>query len=81
MQTPARTPVRARIRQPERAPISTYENAIWRLVLICADEILDDAAYELAVTLVAEIFGRTDVCVRRDVRKAALQIDPDWRVL
>lgn len=76
----ARTPVRARIRQPDRAPISTYENAIWRLVQYRADETLDDAAYDLAVTLVADIFWRTDPCVRRDVRKAAREIDPDWRL-
>lgn len=76
----ARIPVRARIRQPERAPISTYENAIWRLVQYRADETLDDAAYDLVVTLVADIFWRTDVCVRRDVRKAAREVDPDWGV-
>ena len=80
MHTLVRTPVRARIRQPERAPISTYENAIWRLVQYRADESLDDAAYDLAVTLVADIFWRTDTCVRRDVRKAAREIDPERRL-
>ena len=64
----------------DRSPIITYDDAIRRLVQYRVDESVDDAAYDLAVTLVADIFWFTDVSVRCDVRKAARQIDPDWRV-
>ena len=79
MSRPLRIPPRVRLRQADRAPITTYEEAIWRLVQFRADPEIDDVAYDVAVNLVADIYWRTDVCVRRDVRKAAREIDPDWR--
>jgi len=81
MSTHLRIPVRARLRQPDRAPISTYENALLRLVEVRADQEVDDAAYDLAISLVADIYWQTDLCVRRDVRKLARDVDPDSEVV
>lgn len=73
-------PARLRLRQEDRVPIATYEKAVWRLVALRADPELSDEAYDLAVTLLADVYWVSDVRVRRDVRKAAHEIDPKWGV-
>ena len=74
-----RIPTDSRIRQADREPIATYEKAVWRLVALRDDPEITDAAYDLAVKLLADVFWRSDLVVRRDVRKAAREIDPAWR--
>lgn len=74
-----RTPPRARLRQEVRAPITTHEKAVWRLVQLRADPDLSDEAYDIAICLMADVFWVSDTSLRRDVRKAAREIDPTWR--
>lgn len=72
-------PARLHWREQDRPPLQTYEKAVWRLVAIRADETISDDAYDLAVSLVADIFWKGDRDVRRDVRQSAREIDPPWR--
>lgn len=65
---------KASLRQPDRLPLETYEQALWRLVQIRCDASISDDAYYLAVRLIADIFWQTDCRVIRDVRKAAVTI-------
>lgn len=75
----SRTPPRARLRQEDRAYIGTYEKAIWRLVQLRADPEMTDREYDLSIMWVADFFWVSDTSLRRDVRKAAREIDPTWR--
>lgn len=60
--------------QHDRLPISTYEQAVNRLVCLVADPWCSEEAMQLGVKLVADIFWRPDAIVRRDVRRAAAVI-------
>jgi hypothetical protein len=62
------------LQQQDRLPVATYDQAIRRLVTIRVDASLPDEAYDVAVTLVADIFWATDKRVRGDVIKAAREI-------
>lgn len=62
------------LQQEDRLPVGTYDQAISRLVTIRIDESLSDEAYDVAVTIVADIFWATDKRVRADVIKAAREI-------
>lgn len=62
------------LQQEDRLPVSSYEEAVRRLVEIRCDESLPDAAYDVAVKLVADIFWHHDNRVRRDVILAAREI-------
>lgn len=75
-----RIPTDTRIRQADRQPVSTYYQAVWRLVALRADPELDDAGYDAAIKIVADVFWMDDRAVRRDVIKAAREIDPAWRI-
>lgn len=69
-----RVPVKPSLRQQDRAPISTYDEAVRHLVTLRINPALSDDAYDVAVALVADIFWRTDNKVRRDVRVACKEI-------
>ena len=56
----------ASLQQSDRLPISSYEEAVNRLVEIRCDETLTDDGYNVAVKLIADIFWHTDAKVRRD---------------
>ncbi len=58
---------RATLLQQDRLPISTLEQATWRLVAIRGDESLPDAAYDVALKIVADIFWTSEKKLRRDV--------------
>lgn len=60
--------------QQDRLPVSTYDEAVRRLVQVRFDHSIPDAAYNLAVELVADIFWRNDKTVRRDVRVACREL-------
>lgn len=60
--------------QQDRLPVSTYDEAVRRLVQIRFDQSVPDAAYDLAVELIADIFWRNDKTVRRDVRVACREL-------
>ena len=62
------------LQQEDRLPVGTYDQAIARLVTLRIDESLPDEAYDVAVTIVADIFWATDKRVRADVIKAARDI-------
>jgi hypothetical protein len=62
------------VQQADRLPVSSYEEAVRRLVVIRADSALPDEAYDVAVQLVADIFWKADPIVRRDVRVAASEV-------
>lgn len=62
------------LQQEDRLPVGTYDQAIGRLVTIRIDESLPDEAYDVAVTIVADMFWATDKRVRADVIKAAREI-------
>lgn len=62
------------LQQHDRLPVSSYEEAVRRLVCIRADEAVPDVAYDAAVEIVADIFWRADRAVRRDVMVAAREI-------
>lgn len=62
------------IRQADRSPISTYEQAVWRLVALREDPEITDFAYDVAVKLIADIYWRTDTVVRRDAIKLAKEL-------
>lgn len=70
----ARIPGRKTLKQADRSPISTYDQACWRLVALREDPEMTDAAYDFAVKLIADIYWRTDNVVRRDVRVLAKQV-------
>lgn len=55
------------LQQQDRLPISTYEEALRRLVCIRCDAGVPDEAYDVGVEIVADIFWRADKRVRRDV--------------
>lgn len=63
------------LQQSDRLPVSTYDEAVRRLVQLRLDESLSDDAYDTAVTLVADIFWHSDLTVRRDVIVAAREIE------
>jgi hypothetical protein len=65
------------LQQEDRLPVGTYDQAVNRLLYIRADESVPDEAYDVAVTIVADIFWATDKRVRSDVIKAARQMG--WR--
>lgn len=58
---------RTPIKQEDRQPVETYEDAVNRLVILRATEHVGQAAYEIAVRLVADIYWVKDATVRRDV--------------
>lgn len=60
-------PRKAELRQEDRLPCETYEQAVSRLVQYHVTEGITPEAYDLAVKLVADIFWHTDKRVRRDV--------------
>lgn len=60
--------------QQDRLPISTYDEAVRSLVAIRADETVTDGEYQMAVSIIADIFWRGDRQVRRDVILAARDI-------
>lgn len=62
------------VQQQDRLPVSTYEEAVRRLVCIHDDLSIPDEAYSLAVDLVADIFWMADKRVRRDVLVAAREL-------
>jgi hypothetical protein len=66
--------------QADRLPVSTYYQAVWRLVAIRNEPECDDFAYDTVVKLLADVFWVSDKRLRRDVLIAAREIDPDWRV-
>lgn len=70
----ARVPRKASLQQIDRLPVSSYEEAIQRLVIIRCDKRLTDDAYDVAVELVADIFWQSDKKVRRDALLAAREI-------
>ncbi|ARC90672.1 hypothetical protein [Rhodovulum sp. MB263] len=57
--------------QADRAPLQTYEQAIWRLVQSVVSEKFDAAQIDLAVDIVADVFWVTDKKVLEDVAKAS----------
>ncbi len=59
------------LQQHDRLPVSSYEEAVRRLVCLRFDDSLPDAGYDVAVEMVADIFWRADKSVRRDVIVAA----------
>ncbi len=63
----ARVHTKPSLQQQDRLPVSTYEQAVNRLVQIRLDEGVTDDAYDLAVTIVADIFWISDKRLRRDV--------------
>lgn len=70
----ARVPRKPSLQQHDRLPVSSYEEAVQRLVEIRVDETLSDDAYDIAVCLVADIFWHSDTRVRRDVRVASNEL-------
>lgn len=62
------------LQQADRLPISSYDDAVWKLVQIRLCEWLPDVAYDAAVELVADIFWKSDHKVRRDVIVASHEI-------
>ena len=62
------------LQQEDRLPVSSYDEAVRRLVCIRLDDSIPDDAYDLACALVADIFWRPDKIVRADVVKASRQI-------
>ena len=66
----ARVPRRPSMQQHDRLPVSTYDEAISRLLQYRIDETLSDDAYDIGVQLVADIFWMPDKRVRADVMKA-----------
>ena len=70
----ARIPRKASLQQFDRLPISSYEEALQRLVEIRCDESVSDDAYDVAVNLIADIFWHADKKVRRDALLAAREI-------
>ena len=75
-----RIPTDTRIHQADRPPVSTYYQAVWRLVALRSDPEITDFAYDLAIKLLADVFWVSDLALRRDVMKAAREIDPGWRI-
>ena len=57
--------------QSNRAPLNTYENAIWRIVQYVVQETHGETEIGLAVEVVADLFWVSDSKVRHDVNKAA----------
>lgn len=74
MRGPVRVFRKPSLQQQDRLPVSTYEEAVNRLVVLRYDETLDDFGYDAAVRLVADIFWKHDKAVRRDVMAANRQI-------
>lgn len=70
----ARLPRKASVQQYDRLPISSYEEAIQRLVEIRCDQTVSDDGYDVAVNLIADIFWQSDKKVRRDALLAAREI-------
>ncbi len=69
-----RVPRKASLCQEDRLPVSTYEQAVRRLVQYRVDEAVSDDAYSLAVEIVSDVFWKSDRRVRRDVIVAAREI-------
>ena len=70
----ARIPRKPSLQQFDRLPISSYEEALQRLVEIRCDESVSDDAYDVAVNLIADIFWHSDKKVRCDALLAAREI-------
>ena len=70
----ARVPAQRTLRQADRSPISTYEQAVWRLVALREDPEINDVAYDVGVKLIADIYWRSDNVVRRDAIKLAREL-------
>lgn len=62
------------LQQQDRLPVSSYDEAVRRLVMLRCDPDIFDATYDVAVNLVADIFWMTDTRVRRDVRVASREL-------
>jgi hypothetical protein len=61
-----------------RAPLATYEQAIWRLAQFEVSARYTSVQLELAVQIVADMFWLSDAKILHDVKKAArsVQIAP-----
>lgn len=62
------------LQQADRLPVSSYDEAVRRLVEIRLDESIHDDGYAVAVQLVADIFWHTETRVLRDVIVASREI-------
>ncbi len=60
--------------QPAALPVETYAEAVAALVVIALDQGISDQAYDVAASMVARIYWRTEKRVRRDVKVAARRI-------
>ena len=70
----SRIPQERSLTQADRSPISSYEQAVWRLVALREDPEITDFAYDVGVKLIADIYWRTDTLVRRDAMVLAKQL-------
>ena len=59
------------LQQEDRVPLSSYEDAVGRLVTLRIDASVTDEAYDMCVKLIADVFWQSDKRVRRDVRVTA----------
>ena len=62
------------LQQQDRLPVSTYDEAVRRLVMFRCDQAISDDAYDLAIRVVSDIFWVSYIRLRRDVIVAARQI-------
>lgn len=60
-------PITPRLKQADRPPVSTYQEALARLVVLADKPGQTREAYADLVELVADLFWKTDVQVRRDM--------------
>lgn len=67
----------ASLKQQDRLPISTYEEALRHLVFVRIDETQSDETYFALVKLVGDIFWRSDKRVLRDVRVTSRDLGAD----
>ena len=75
--TPGRVYRRPSLQQQDRLPVSSYEEAVRSLVCLRCDVTLSDESYDVAVRLIADIFWRNDLRVRRDARVASKDLGVD----
>ncbi len=62
------------LQQADRLPVSSYEEAVRRLVEVRSRIGVSDEAYDLAIEIVADVFWKADRLVRRDVLVAAREL-------
>ena len=73
MSVHSRIPMERSIRQADRSPVSSYEQAVWRLVALREDP-KSRIAHMTSASLIADIYWRTDTVVRRDAMVLAKQL-------